>query len=200
MYQSINQNYDEFEIYHNTHSNKKQMVYRFYCFVSVLMIIFFGIATYDIVYWKKECNLKNFNYHNKTEINEESHKLHCYIFLYGVTFYFYLLVLVLFALYSWFYFYSNYDYDINMNWFKKSLYYLTTKTKELILYLFVLLFFAVVIGRIILYVMLINEYSRCKSLCNSANVFITIVPFSAEFLLNVVFFAISLYTVYFCLS
>ncbi len=214
MYRSVNINDDIYysEIYQN---NKRKKLRRVYICLGIFMLLFFGVATYDIAYWKNECNLYDSvisfqnmtekrntssletNSNNNTQIPKVSHQLHCFIFLYGVTFYFYLLLGCLAAYTIWCYYSSG---EINDETCCKCiLTTISTLTRQILMIIVWVVFILAVFARMALFVMTIMEYKVCHEYCNSTNVLITLIPFAMEFLINAILVILGLCFVYMCM-
>ncbi len=206
MYRSVNINDDVYYSQIQQNNKRKKLCWVYFC-LGMFMLLFFGVATYDIVYWRNECNIydsiipfKNLtanNNANNTQISKISHKLHCLIFLYGVTFYFYLLLGCLSAYSIWCYYSSN---DINDETCCKCiLTTISTITREILMIIIWIIFVLSVLARMSLFVMTIMEYRICHEYCNSINVIITLVPFAIEFLINFILLVVGVCFVYLCM-
>jgi hypothetical protein len=211
MYRSTTINDD---IYYSEiqQKNKRRNLLRIYAFLGIFMFIFFGIATFDIVYWKNECNLPDsVNYFqnmtikekentntntNITQIPKSSHQLHCFIFLYGITFYFYLLFMCLTAYSLWCYYSSE---DINNETFCQCiLSSLSGFARDVLMIIIWSIFVLSVFLRMALFIITIIQYRTCHEYCNTANVMITLIPFTIEFLVNAILLLLGLCFIYLC--
>jgi hypothetical protein len=218
MYRSVNINddvyYSEIQIY--TRSKRKKLRRIYFC-LGIFMLLFFGVATYDIAYWGNECNLHDSvisfqnmtekrntntssletNANNNTQIPKLSHQLHCFIFLYGVTFYFYLLLGCLAAYSIWNYYSSV---EINDETCSKCiLTTISTLTWQILMIIIWIVFILAVVARMALFVVTILEYKVCHEYCNSTNVLITLISFAMEFLINAILVILGLCFVYMCM-
>lgn len=193
--------YHPINIYNDIHYSQKQNNSKknFFClYVSILLfiLIFFGVATFDLIFWKNECNLDDFiiffqnitieehTVGNLTKITKKPHHLDCLIFLYGVSFYFYFIImcLILFSLRCQ-YLSSEIKGD---NICKCILSSLTEFARDIFMIIVRIIFILSVLARMTLFIVTIIQYSSCHQYCSNIDVFITLVPFSVEFLMNLI--------------
>lgn len=213
MYRSVNINDD---VYYSEilQKNKRKNLLKMYIILGIFMLLFLGISTFDIIYWKGECNLNdsimyfenatntyteniNQNITNIPKISKVSQYLQCFIFLYGVTFYFYLLLMCLASYSLWCY---NSSEEINNESVCRCiLSSLSGFARDIIILIIWIIFILVVFLRIALFIIMIIQYRICQDYCNNANVLITLIPFSIEFIINIMIIVCGLCFIYMCL-
>lgn len=119
-----------------------------------------------------------------------SQKLHCFIFLYGVTFYCYIILALLTVVMTW-RFCGN-DISEEGNCCYKFCSACSVMTCEILTAIVTIMFICMMIFRIVLFGLTVKEYTRCTSSCYDGNDLITFIPFCIETAINFVILLIGL--------